>query len=605
MTKIRNISAVAIAALVIGSYACTSDRIQFAEAPGPPPFDSTDASPALEASTCGALRCSRDLRKVLRGCDGADEVVEECGVDQGCGDGRCVDACTSAESSRGSLGCSFWTVPPEGAGLHGDCFAAMVANTWTRPVALRAELGVDPLDISKSTYTVEWTPDGIKYTPVEGALPPGEVAVVFLAQGMGYGCPSEVTYAYRGDPLLHGTRLARAFHLTTDAPVGAYSIYPYGGGPSAMPTATLLLPVSSWTTNYLAVMPGDIDRTGDTEPSDRTLQIIANENDTEVRLRPKIPFMAGADVVGATPEEPGVYKLSRGQVLQFRQFALEEATGSPIESSKPIGVFGGSDCTFLPSSAPWCDVLQQQIPPLAHWGTQYALVPYRPRFDNVTENTREVSVYTLVGATDGTVLTYDPVRPRYAPETLSAGETVTFKMDELVTVRSQDKEHPFYAAVYMTASTFKGTVDKPHSNATGTGLTFPFGDPDFVNLVSTEQYLDRYVFFADYTYPETAVTVVRRKTANGFMPVELDCAGTLDGFHPIGTSGEFEYAWVRLMAAGAPVETSIGSCSNGRHEAKSDGPFSITVWGTDVCASYGYAGGTGLRPLNDVVVPVR
>ena len=48
-------------------------------------------------------------------------------------------------------------------------------------------------------------------------------------------------------------------------------------------------------------------------------------------------------------------------------------------------------------------------------------------------------------------------------------------------VRSQDEDHPFYAAAYMTGG-------QPFGGA---------GDPEWVNVVPTAQYQDRYVFFTD------------------------------------------------------------------------------------------------------------
>ncbi len=112
------------------------------------------------------------------------------------------------------------------------------------------------------------------------------------------------------------------------------------------------------------------------------------------------------------------------------------------------------------------------------------------------------------------------------------------------------------------------------------------------------------MFFTDFTYPDTRLTVVRRKTAKGFLPVELECAGgPIEGFQPVGTSGEFEYAWVSLTTGALPEKFAKGSCGYGRQEAHSDGPFSVTVWGLGNYASYGYLAGTGLRPINDVAPP--
>ena len=158
-------------------------------------------------------------------------------------------------------------------------------------------------------------------------------------------------------------------------------------------------------------------------------------------------------------------------------------------------------------------------------------------------------------------------------------------------MKSQDADHPFYASVMMTGALFNSGASAPND-----------GDPDFVNVVPTDQFLDRYVFFADYTYPETTLTLVRRKTAKGFMPVELDCLGEVTGFRPLGSAGEYEYAWVDLTKGFNP---GSGTCGAGRREAKSDGPFAITVWGMGYCASYGYAGGAGSRALTQVEAPVR
>jgi hypothetical protein len=240
----------------------------------------------------------------------------------------------------------------------------------------------------------------------------------------------------------------------------------------------------------------------------------------------------------------------------------------------------------------FCDITQQQIPPFSQWGNEYALVPYRPRIESVTGKARETVPWSFVGAADGTVLSYDPKKPPGAPETLDAGQVVDFLTDALVSVRSQDNKHPFHVTVHMTSSEFGGGA---------TGVTT--GDPDFVNVVPSQQFLDRYVFFADYTFPDTSLTVVRKKTPKGFMPVELACGGAIEGFTPLGASGEYEYVWVQLTAAFRAQKLPKGECGYGRHEAHSDGSFSVTVWGVGRDASYGYAGGMGSRPVNEAPLP--
>lgn len=600
------VTALALAALTLGFAACGSSRVAPDEA-APPAFG-TDAGAPDPA--CDQRRCSRDLKSVLRACDGGEEVVETCADGKGCGDGKCVDACASAELSKGSTGCSFWTLPPEEPRLGlGSCFTAMIANTWDRPVTISAGLGGAPLDVSRSTYTAEKVGSEIVYTPLGGPLPPGGVALVFLSQGEDDGttehtrCPSAVVPALAEDPIEHGTVLTRAFHLETDAPVSAYSIYPYGGARSWMPAATLLLPVSSWGTNYVAVTGGNVRLTGGGYPdviSPTTLQIVAQEDDTEVRIRPSADIADGVGVPGAAQGYPRAWTLARGQVLQLAQRA--ELTGSAIETSKRVGLFGGTQCTNLPSTYTACDVLHQQIPALSQWGSEYALAPYPSRIPSASDTPIPERVpWRLVGAVDGTTLAWDPARPVGAPETLAAGESVVFWTDALVSVASQDKAHHFYAGVYMTGASFNGTIP---TGGGGTSQTYTSGDPDYVNVIPSDQYLDRYVFFADYTYLETSLTVVRRRTAAGFAPVELACGGELTGFVPLGGKGEYEVAWVKLTEAGANRRFPKGECGYGRHEARSDGPFAVTVWGTGDYASYGFAGGMGNRPINDVTAPV-
>lgn len=592
------------ATLVLSAPACSSsDRAFSTDEPGSILPDADDGG--VEASTeCGSRRCSRDLKKVLETCNGEDRVIASCGPDEGCGDGACVDACRAAALSKGSVGCDFFTIPPEDHVYGGGCFAAFIANTWDRPVTLRGELEGQPIDVAASTYLVSNDGPKATHTHLEGPLPVGAVAVVFLAQSGRQGtvsCPAGVNVALTGEAALSGTALTRAFRLEADAPVSAYSISPYGGASSFVPTATLLYPTSAWDTNYMAVAPERVDTQEHSQNDDfsgpvvgsRTLQIVASEDDTEVRMRPSADISAGIDIKGVAKGFVQAWTLKRGQVLQFAQ--SESLTGSTIEATKPIGVFGGAECSFVPSYWQACDVMQQQIAPLKEWGSSYALVPYRPRVTDTAQvpTEREKVPWTIVAGAVGTILRWDPAAPVGGPMTMDAGQKMTFFTDVPVTVTTQDSDHPIFVGSYMTGNTY----DRPKNASWALG-----GDPDFVSVVPSDQFLDRYVFFADHTYAETTLTIVRRKTANGFAPVNLDCGDPITDFRPIGTAGEYEFTWVHLTAGFGP---GTGNCGYGRHEATSDGPFSLTVWGTDYCASYGYAGGTGLRPLTTIEQPVH
>ncbi|MDF2697708.1 MAG: hypothetical protein K0S65_6091, partial [Labilithrix sp.] len=374
------------------AVAC-SDRAGFV--PEPKESFATPDAEAPDAGDC-SWRCSRDLKTVYKDCGGTETIEATCGADEACGPGRCVDACSAAAYSKGSVGCEFWTLPPDdGRVARGSCLAAMVANTWERPITLSADYGSRALDISKSVYTVAQSDDDAKYTLLDGALPPGQIAVVFLAQAADADditvtrCPPGTTAALPADSIRHGTSITTAFHIKADAPISAYSIYPYGGAKTAFPSATLLLPVSSWEKSYVAVSPYDFGATG----FPRTLQIVAHEDDTVVSIRPNVEIPAGQGVEGTSTGKPQSWTLSRGQVLQFNQ---TDMTGSPISTTKPVGLFGGSECANIPG-VDYCDVLHQQIPPFAQWGAEYALVPFKPRMESVSQGVREQVPYSIVG----------------------------------------------------------------------------------------------------------------------------------------------------------------------------------------------------------------
>ena len=142
-------SGVATVVAVAAFVACQADRNGFSGDSKPLIPDAGDDGAA--APFCAGLVCSRDLHQVLDGC--TNTVVKQCDPDLACSGGACVPACDSAAKALGSIGCSYWTTPPD-APYYGEtsCYAVFVANTMEHTSELTAELGSDPLDISKSIY---------------------------------------------------------------------------------------------------------------------------------------------------------------------------------------------------------------------------------------------------------------------------------------------------------------------------------------------------------------------------------------------------------------------------------------------------------------------
>ncbi len=276
------------------------------------------------------------------------------------------------------------------------------------------------------------------------------------------------------------------------------------------------------------------------------------------------------------------YKLNKGEYLQITQ--PQELTGSPILSTKPVGVFGASTCMTVPTGKNDCDSAQQQLAPVKALGSEYAAVRYRSR--SVVE---ETPPWRIVGAVDGTTLTWTPKAPMGAPDKIDLGQVVEFPAAGPFVVASQDADHPFYLGGYMTGGEDFGGE----------------GDPDWVNIIPPSQYLNHYVLFTDPTYPETSLVVVRTPSKldkTKFADVTLACGGILTGWEKVG---DYEYARVELVTKDF---MGVNGCTNGRQEMSSDLPFGVTVWGwgntqQTKLVSYAYPAGAGFQPINKVVVP--
>jgi IgGFc binding protein len=543
-----------------------------------------------------AAHCSSDLHSLL---DCNNNVISMCSGDQGCGTSGCVSACESAKLNKSSIGCDYYSVDPDIiADAAGSCFAAYIANTWTSPVTITVDRNGQTLDATSFARIPSGNGKGLTYAPLpNGQLPPGQVAILFLARfgSTLVGCPPGVPPAYTtSDAAVHGTGLGSAFHIATSAPVVAYDIFPYGGGQSAATSATLLLPTTAWDTNYIAV---DAFRksqiVAQAQPS---IDIVAAEDGTTVTISPSVTIQAGNGVPGTGKGVPQTYSLSRGQVLQFTQ--NEELIGSPIQSNKPIGVWGGTSCLSIDVGSAACDSAHQQIPPIRALGHEYVAVRYRNRFDGQEES----PPWRLVGAVDGTTLSYEPAAPKGAPLLLVQGQVAEFRSPGPFTVKSQDGDHPFYMSAHMTGC-----------QEVSPSLSDCRGDPEFVNVIPPQQYLSSYVFFTDPTYPETNLVLVRNKTATGFKDVTLDCAGVLGDWQPADASGNYEYTRIDLVRHNF---ASQNGCDNGRHEIHSDAPFGLTVWGWGSAesgavgsgfftqaVSYAYPAGASVQAINQVVVP--
>jgi hypothetical protein len=578
---IRRPSSVSLAAWAVAALLTScSTRDGFTE---PPP-------PMLAPPSCVSA-CSTDGRNVVD-CVGA--VLESCAAEASCFEASCLSGCEAAKRAQSTVGCEYYAAKPSAQiktfdNYDGSCYAVLVANTWNSPVTLDVEY--DGAHISSSYFRIpRGSGTDIRYELLpEGKLPKDQLAVLFLAvqppgveAGSTYApCPAGVGAAIVGQTEVRGSGFGKTFHVRSSAPVVAYDIYPYGGASSFVPSSSLLFPTSAWGTDNLAMTGYSADANATQVGALPYFQILAQENDTHVKLMPTVDLSSAG---GAAPVSKGTLTevvLQRGEFLQYTQAG--EANGTPVAADKPIAVVAGSTCITIPNGVGACDAIHQQLPPIRLMGDTYVATRYRDRLSTEPETTP----WRILAAADGTILTFDPPVAK-APATLERGMWVELWAPGPFVVHSQDAKHPIYVAAYMTGADNISITD---------------GDPEMVNAVPVGQWLPSYVFLTDPTYGNTNLVFVRGPDVDGkYQDVQLDCAGTVSGWTRVGNT-TYEVAYVDLLRKGLPQ----GGCDNGVHRAFGKGPFGLTVWGWDRYASYGYPAGMGTKTLNDqsAFPPVR
>jgi IgGFc binding protein len=589
--------------------------------------------------------------------DGGGQIAEA-GVDASGCTAKCVDPCLDSLGQNTSNGCEFYAaemdMTEEAAGV---CYAVFVVNQWTtgQPAQLAVDLGGTLLDIEQFARIPTGTGENIVYSPYSATqgIPQGDVAILFLSRDPSEvtnpaqspdnpavlaNCPPGVTPAVVGTAGIHGTGINNAFHIRSNVPVVAYQMLPYGGGSARVTGATLLLPTNVWGNQYLAAnayaYPDQLIAP-DGNPTDPLVQgaypslaVLSQADDTHVTINPVTAILGAPGVPPTDPGVPITYTLDQGQYLQISQ--LKELSGSSISSDKPVAVISASALMDIPvTNEQRADHGEQMIPPLHALGNEYVAVRFRTRTPPVEES----DPWRIITAVDGTNLTFDPPQTG-APTTMNAQQVAEFEAPGPFVVSSQDSLHPFYFAQYMTGGGEAELLD-PDAGFAFLGI----GDPEYVNVIPPPQFLSKYTFFTDPTYPETNVVVVRVvDAASGLFPdVRLDCAGLLTGWQAVGSSGKYQFTRIDLSSGNFQGQNG---CNNGVHtiagsfpkdegglDASTGSPFfGATIWGWGAFAtdpqtpgglndadethsdftlwvSYGYPAGVNITNLNSVNFP--
>jgi hypothetical protein len=522
------------------------------------------------------------------------------------GVGGCVaDLAQSTFGLSGDVGCEFWALDPpfykNGAGttFDGPCYALFVVNTWDRPANVTVERDGQSFDLSAFGRIPHGVAPNLTYDPVPPTgIPQDEVAILFLSHDPGshhdmlangsLACP--VPPAVAQDAAISGSGRGSAFHLVSDTPITVYDIVPFGGATTYFPGASLLHPTTAWGHAYIALAPPASAK------GKAWMAIVAGSEGATVEVSPATLLPGGPTLADAPAGMATQISLAPGEAAQW---VGADPTKTIVHADAPIALLTGATALTAPlAESPGgsgTDSAHLQLTPVHALASEHVGAGVVSRLAN---DAPETVTYTLMGVVDGTTLTYDP--PALGKATLDRGEVATIATTQIFSVRSQDDAHPFVFTQTMSGAPESSDSKHDCSAASSTMSGCYLGDEEWLAPLSPRQFLNHYLFFVDPSYATTNLVITRMKGPAGFSPVAIDClGGDVTGWRTVGSEGKYEVAHVDLVRREAPV----ASCGGSRVQASSEGLFGVTVWGTDLWASYAYPAGGDVAKINGVDLP--
>ena len=356
--------------------------------------------------------------------------------------------------------------------------------------------------------------------------------------------------------------------------------------------AYLALPVISLPAGrsyeYIAAsILGDSGTIG--QAKDSVVLIIGTENNTEIILEPSVPISHSFAPANSGVFFPGAPIDHLNVTIQrFQTFYLQvrggDISGTRIIANKPISVFSGHECAVVTIvfDDEVCDMLIEQIQPIATWGTEVVTIPLRTRRGGdvikvfASQDSTTVSV-TRTSISNGTVT----IEPSF---TLNRNGFVEMFIEDLSLIQSN---YPIEVFQFSRSWTRDNNI---------------FSDPFMLSVPSHEQYRNSYVIAPAPFDPSIEGTIAGRfayvNYTNIAVPAEyfnpnliIVNNNTINAseFKPIKRADNsiWGYGAQLLLNEGAQVI---------RHQDPNAGLL-VTMYGFSNQMSWGCTGGTGLAPV--------
>jgi hypothetical protein len=321
-------------------------------------------------------------------------------------------------------------------------------------------------------------------------------------------------------------------HLSADNPISVYGLNQRAFSSDAF----LAIPVSAWTSDYLVM---SYSNSGVFVGSQ--FGVVSSSDNNLITITPTAAI--GSELAGV----PYEVILNEGEVYQGRSGSVTDLTGTTVQSSSPVGVFGSHYCANVPTSTGFCDHLTEMLPPSNSFGQSFVTVPFADR-----ENGDSFRVLASEDATN--------IEINGAFEaTLNRGE--------------------FFETILTTSSTIESTAPvllaQFMQGNEAVGPQF-LGDPSMMIIPPREQFL------GDYTVSTPA---------SGFNSNYLNLVVDGNGLETIALDGLLIPPGAFSPIPGTNFNSAQLEVELGTYSLTCNTAFGVFVYGTNNEDSYAFPGG--------------
>jgi hypothetical protein len=327
----------------------------------------------------------------------------------------------------------------------------------------------------------------------------------------------------------------KGIHITSIDPIAVYGL----NRKNATTDAFMALPVTSLGTDYRImsyIASNSVMGSG--------FAVAATQNGTTLTIYNKWANITYNETLNA-----GETYLAEGTT------ALNDVTGSRIQSNLPVAVYGSVRITTVPNGCFAADHIVEQMWPVTSWGKNFVTVPLAGR-------DASGDVFRVLAAEDATVIQVNGI----VVSTLNMGEhyeAILTGYNSITASKAVDLEQ--YAKGYSCSG----------------GLT---GDPFMMIIPPREQFLTHYTIGTALGFATHWTNLVAPSYALGTI-YEDGMLIPNGAFTQIGSTSY--YGAQRSIAEGSHTYNSIH-------------PFGVFVYGWNTADSYGYPGGGSMSPIGTV-----